>query len=216
MVSLPLKKVIRVSLSEIPYDIWVFPGLMFIIGSFSIYPILYREFFELRINRKVLINISLTPYTKLMIVFSSLIVSIIESFLIVLFSSFIYSVFTPLSIMPASILVLFICLFIYFLLLGNLYITMSLCIDSITTMFIVSFMVFIFILFGNGFLIELSFFPISIESILKWSPFSIPFQVYHQFDSTRFIDLINILLIMLLNYFWLLLNSFILKKKLQQ
>ncbi len=216
MVSLPLKKIVRVSLSEIPYDIWVFPGLMFIIGSFSIYPILYREFFELRINRKVLINISLTPYTKSMIIFSSLIVSSIEGFLIILFSSFIYSVFTPLIITPTSALVLFICLLIYFLLLGNLYITILLSIDSITTMFILSFMIFIFILFGNGFIIELSFFPLSVESILKWSPFSIPLQIYHKFDSTRFIDVLNIFLITTLNYIWLSLNSYILKKKLQQ
>ncbi len=216
IISLPLKKIIRVSLSEIPYDIWVFPGLMFIIGSLSLFPLLYREYFELRINRKVLINISLTPYSKSMIVFSSLVVSAIESFVMVLLSVGIYCFFTHLSISLPSIMVLFFCLFIYLLLLGNLYITIALSIDTITTMLLVSFMIFIFILFGNGFLIEFSFFPLSVESILKWSPFSIPFQIYHKFNSTGLMDFINLILIILLNYFWLLFNGYILKKKLQQ
>ena len=43
IISLPLKNIIRFSLSETPYDIWVLPGLIFIIGTFSLYPLLYRE-----------------------------------------------------------------------------------------------------------------------------------------------------------------------------
>ena len=57
MISIPLKNIIRFSISGVPYDIWVFPGLIFIVGSLGLYPIIYREIFDLRVHRKVLFNI---------------------------------------------------------------------------------------------------------------------------------------------------------------
>ena len=50
MIGVPLKNVIQYSLSGMSYDIWVFPGLIFILGSLSLYPLLYREYFYLRIH----------------------------------------------------------------------------------------------------------------------------------------------------------------------
>ena len=54
MISLPLKNIIRFSLGGIPYDLWVLPGMLFIISSFIMYPLLYREFFELRIHKRII------------------------------------------------------------------------------------------------------------------------------------------------------------------
>ena len=89
MISLPLKNIIRFSLAGVPFDVWVFPGLMFIINSFILFPSIYREYFELRIHKKVLVNMSLTPHTKTTIILSSLIVSILEAFFVVIFSTFV-------------------------------------------------------------------------------------------------------------------------------
>lgn len=216
IISLPLKNIIRFSLSETPYDIWVLPGLIFIIGSFSLYPLLYREYFELRIHRKVLINIALTPYSKKFFIFSSLVTSGLEALGMSIIGILVYISFTSISLTISSLLFLLLCMIIYLLLLGNLYITISLLIDALTTMFLISSMVFILILFGSGFLIEFSFFPIGLESFLKWIPISIPYQVYHKFNSTGLVDWGSLSILCILIYVWILFNSFILKRRLNQ
>ena len=216
MISLPLKNIIRFSLAGTPYDIWVFPGMIFIISSLSMFPIIYREFFELRIHGKVLINIALTPHGKRSIIFSYLVVAGLEAFVMIIFSTIVYASFIPITFNVPSIIFLIFCLAIYNLVLGNLYISLSLIIDTLTTMLLGTFMLFLLVLFGNGFLIEFSFFPLGLESFLEWSPLAIPFQIYQKFHSTGLIDYVSISIIIGLIYLWILLNSQILKQKLRQ
>ena len=216
IISLPLKNIIRFSLAEIPYDIWVLPGLIFIIGSFSLYPLLYREYFELRIHRKVLVNIALAPYSKKYMIFSSLVISGLESIGMSVLGIIVYSTFTSISLSVSSTIFLFLCLVIYLFLLGNLYITLSLLIDALTTMFLATSMIFVFILFGSGFLIEFSFFPVGIESFLKWLPLSIPFQIFHKFNATGLVDWLSLSILCVVIYLWIILNSIILKRRLRQ
>ena len=145
LVSLPLKNIIRFSLSEIPYDIWVLPGLLFIIGSFSIYPSIYRDYFEHRLNNKVLVNISLAPYSKRIIIFSTLVTSLVESFVMIFISIIIYSIFTPFILDIPTFIFLFLCLSIYLFILGNFFIFLSIWIDVISIMFLTFLMVFVLI-----------------------------------------------------------------------
>ena len=216
IISLPLKNIIRFSLAEIPYDIWVLPGLIFIVGSFSLYPLLYREYFELRIHRKVLVNIALAPYSKKYMIFSSLVISGLESIGMSVLGIIVYSTFTSISLSVSSTIFLFLCLVIYLFLLGNLYITLSLLIDALTTMFLATSMIFVFILFGSGFLIEFSFFPVGIESFLKWLPLSIPFQIFHKFNATGLVDWLSLSILCLMIYLWIIFNSIILNRRLRQ
>jgi len=216
IISLPLKNIIRFSLAEIPYDIWVLPGLIFIVGSFSLYPLLYREYFELRIHRKVLVNIALAPYSKKYMIFSSLVISGLESIGMSVLGIIVYTTFTSISLSVSSTIFLFLCLVIYLFLLGNLYITISLLIDALTTMFLATSMIFVFILFGSGFLIEFSFFPVGIESFLKWLPLSIPFQIFHKFNATGLVDWLSLSILCLVIYLWIIFNSIILNRRLRQ
>ena len=216
MISLPLKNIIRFSLGGIPYDIWVLPGILFIISSFIMYPLLYREYFELRIHKKVLTNLSLSPHSKNTMIFSSLVVSSIEAFIVVIFSTIVYASFISISINIADLGYLLFCLSLYNLLLVNLYISLSLIVDTLTTMLLLTFMIFLVIVFGNGYLIEFSFFPLGLDSIIKLSPISIPFQIFQKFNSTGMIDYLSILILTVLIYFWVLLNGYILKRKLRQ
>ena len=216
MISLPLKNIIRFSLAGVPFDVWVFPGLLFIINGFTLFPSIYREYFELRIHKKVLVNMSLTPHTKTTIILSSLIVSILEALFVVMFSAFVYISFISISLDIVDFIYLLFCLTMFSFLLGNLYISLSLLIDTLTTMLLASFMVFLVILFGNGFLIEFSFFPLGLDSILKWSPISIPFQVYKKFNITEIIDYASISISLILIYLWMALNSYLLRIKLRQ
>ena len=216
MISLPLKNIIRFSLGGIPYDVWVLPGILFIISSFIMYPLLYREYFELRIHKKVLTNLSLSPHSKNTMIFSSLVVSSIEAFIVVIFSTIVYASFISISINIADLGYLLFCLSLYNLLLGNLYISLSLIVNTLTTMLLLTFMIFLVIVFGNGYLIEFSFFPLGLDSIIKLSPISIPFQIFQKFNSTGMIDYLSISILVVLIYFWVLLNGYILKSKLRQ
>ena len=216
MISLPLKNIIRFSLGGIPYDLWVLPGMLFIISSFIMYPLLYREFFELRIHKKVLTNLSLTPHSKNTIILSNLVASSIEAFAVVIFSTILYASFIRISINIIDLGYLLFCLSLYNFVLGNLYITLSLIVDTLTTMLLSTFMLFLVIVFGNGYLIEFSFFPLAFDSIIELSPISIPFQIFQKFHSTGFIDYISVSILIVLIYFWILLNGYILKNKLRQ
>ena len=188
MISIPLKNIIRFSISGVPYDIWVFPGLIFIIGSLGLYPMIYREIFDLRVHRKVLLNITLAPYSKSQLVFGNLVVSVIEALMICLFSIFIYLSIISIPLSITDFMFLIFNLSLYLFLVGSIYILLSICIDATTTMILTSFIIIIFIIFGNGFLIEFSFFPSFIESILKYNPLSFSQKSFQRFISTGYLD----------------------------
>ena len=216
MVSVPLKNIIQYSISGVPYDLWVFPGLIFIVGSIGLYPIIYREFFDLRVHRKVLVNIALAPFSKSYLVFSSLIVGIFEAMLMTLFAALLYIGIVSIHITLFNFLFLILCLSIYLFLIGNIYILISISIDAITTMILASFSLFIFIVFGNSFLIELPFFPPVIEMLLKYNPISFPFQSYQMFINTGKINWTSFIIQISTIYGLFLLNGFLLKSKLRQ
>ena len=83
-------------------------------------------------------------------------------------------------------------------------------------MWITVFIVFNFILFGNGFIIQLEFFPPILETILKNQPFSFSFQSMQRFLNINTINWVYITILSLLIYFWILINGYVLKKKFQQ
>ena len=216
MISIPLKNIIRYSISGVPYDIWVFPGLIFIIGSLGLYPIIYREIFDLRVHRKVLLNIALAPYSKSQLVFGNLCVAVLEALIMCFFSILIYSSIVSISLNFLNFLFLIFCLVIYLFLVGNIYILLSISIDAITTMILSSFVLIFFMIFGSGFLIEFSFFPSFMESILKYNPISFSQQCYQRFTSTGNFDWMFIAIQVILIYTLFVLNGFLLKRKLRQ
>ncbi len=216
MISLPLKNIIRFSLSGALYDVWNFHGLIFLIGSIILFPIIYRDFFELRIHKKVLINITLTPHSKLKLIFSSLISSILESVFLSIIACLILISFVPLDLVFIKLLFMFACLVIYLFMIGNLYITISLIIDSLFVAMITNTMLMIYIVFGIGFIIEFPFFPSGLEQILKLIPISFPFQIFQKFNSNGLIDFSMLSMLIFLIYIWSLFNSKLLKFRLQQ
>ena len=133
-----------------------------------------------------------------------------------LFSIFIYSSIVSISLNFFNFLFLIFCLVIYLFLIGNIYILLSISIDAITTMILSSFVLIFFMIFGNGFLIEFSFFPSFMESILKYIPISFSHQCYQRFSSTGYIDWMFIAVQIILTYTLFVLNGFLLKRKLRQ
>ncbi len=216
LVVLPLKNIILFSLSGIIYEIWVYPGFIYFITSIGLIPSLYRDFFDLRIHNKLLINIALTPHSKSNIIFSYLSCSIIESVFLGILAASIYSLFIPENFEFFQYVFFLILLILHLFLLGNLFISFCLIINSITIMWITTFCFFIFIMFGNSFIIQLEFFPPILEIILKYQPFSFSYQVFNRFLSIDIIDWKLIAINLFLIYIWIILNGYILRKKFQQ
>jgi len=203
------------SLSGMPFKFWVIPGFIFIISSMGLFPLIYRDFFDLRVHRKVLVHVVLAPYRKRIVICGYLIVSAIEAIILGVIS---IGVFSAISIFPLSViqtLFMIICLSLYLLLIGNILISMGLLINTATTFFMMTFITFIFILFGNGFIIEFGFFPTEIDSFLKWQPISIPFQVFQLYINTNTIDWSMLVYPLALVIFWVIANTKILKRKLR-
>ena len=205
----------RNSLSGMPFELWVIPGFIFIISSMGLFPLIYRDFFDLRVHRKVLAHVVLAPYRKRIVICGYLIVSGIEAIILGLISICIFSAISSFPLSMIETLFMVVCLGLYLLLLGNLLISMGLLIDTVTTFFMITFTTFIFILFGNGFIIEFGFFPTGIDSFLKWQPISIPFQAFQLFINTKFIDWQMLAYPLVLVLFWVIVNTKILKWKLR-
>ena len=216
MVSLPMENILVRSLLGVSYDIWVLPGLIFIISSLVLFPLLHRDFFDLRIHNKVLGNIALAPYSKNMMIMSYLFVAGMEALVAALISMVIYSGFIsfPFSFSQFGFMVL--CLLLYILILGNLFITVSLLTESITSHLFITFMIFIIILFGSGLIIEFRFFPRVVETVLIFQPLSIPFRTLQIFLSNGTVQWALIGLSLVLALAWILTNGFLLKYKLRQ
>ena len=205
----------RNSLSGMPFELWVIPGFIFIISSMGLFPLIYRDFFDLRVHRKVIAHVVLAPYRKRIVICGYLIVSGIEAIILGLISICIFSAISSFPLSMIETLFMIVCLGLYLLLLGNLLISMGLLIDTVTTFFMITFTTFIFILFGNGFIIEFGFFPTGIDSFLKWQPISIPFQAFQLFINTKFIDWQMLAYPLVLVLFWVIVNTKILKWKLR-
>ena len=215
LVGLSLNNIMRNSLSGMPFELWVIPGFIFIISSMGLFPLIYRDFFDLRVHRKVLAHVVLAPYRKRIVICGYLIVSGIEAIILGLISICIFSAISSFPLSMIETLFMIVCLGLYLLLLGNLLISMGLLIDTVTTFFMITFTTFIFILFGNGFIIEFGFFPTGIASFLKWQPISIPFQAFQLFINTKFIDWQMLAYPLVLVLFWVIVNTKILKWKLR-
>lgn len=216
MIGSPLKNIIRYSISGVPYDVWAFPGLIFILGSIVIFPPLFREFFDLRMHGKSLINIALTPHSKTKIVFSNLVVAIVETIIVSILTGFIYTSFIEISFSFLNALFFLSTLILYLFLIGNLFITFLLIIDTLSSVLLSMSIIFLINIFGNGFIIETSFFPNGLGELLTLHPLSLPVQLYRTFNSIGIINLKILLSLFPIIYLWVLLNSFLLKRKILQ
>tara|TARA_A100001015_G_C14985171_1_gene711219 strand:+ start:1118 stop:1867 length:750 start_codon:yes stop_codon:yes gene_type:complete len=216
MIGLPLKNIIRFSITKVPYDVWVFPGLIFILSSILIFPSLYREFFTLRFHGNALANITLSPHRKINIIFSNLIASILESIIFSILTSLIYIYITKMIFNLLNIFFLLVCLVIFLLLVGNLFITIFLILDTLSIVLLSSGIIYLYIIFGNGLIIETSFFPNGISEILEIMPFSLVFKQFQIFNSIGIINFQIFIILLTLIYFWILLNGFLLKRKMSQ
>ena len=214
--TLGLGNIMLETITRFSYQKWLYPGLVLIVYTIVIIPIIYREFFDLRVNSRTLITLSLTPLSKLQLIGLLLLTALTEAtiFSIVAMTIFLYLMDLSLSIL--DLLYILVALNIFGLIVSNGLITISLLTDRINTFFIVTFIFFFFIIFSSELLFEFEFYPLSISAVLENLPTSMvsnwcrSLMFNGNFYWTLFITPLGIGLV------WIIFNSVLLKRKLRQ
>ena len=214
--TLGIGNIILETITKFSYQKWLYPGLVLIVNTIVIIPIIYREFFDLRVNSRTLITLSLTPLSKLQLIGLLLLTALAEAtiFSMVAMTIFLYLMNLSLSIL--DLLYILVAMNIFGLIVSNGLITISLLTDRINTFFIVTFIFFFFIIFSSELLFEFQFYPFRISAVFENLPTSMvsnwcrSLMFNGNFYWTLFITPLGIGLV------WIIFNSVLLKRKLRQ
>ena len=214
--NLAFRNILKNSIYDINFDVWIYPSMIFFVSSLCIIPSIFRDLFDLRIHKKVLTYLSISPWSKQFLVSSVLIVSLIEAFTIAIFSFILYSFIIPHPFNFLETIVLFIYLLIYILVFGNILITISILSDKSATYMLSLMILFFTVLFGSGLIIELNFFPSSISYILSILPIGMIVSAMQSYLYSGFINWPFTFIPILISGTLLIINSILIRKKLRQ
>ncbi len=214
--NLAFRNILKNSIYDINFDVWIYPSMIFFVSSLCIIPSIFRDLFDLRIHKKVLTYLSISPWSKQFLVSSVLIVSLIEAFTIAIFSFILYSFIIPHPFNFLETIVLFIYLLIYILVFGNILITISILSDKSATYMLSLMILFFTVLFGSGLIIELNFFPSSINYLLSIFPISMTVSAMQSYLYSGFIDWGFTLIPIFISIGNIIINSVLIRNKLRQ
>jgi len=214
--NLALRKIPSIGLYDISFDTWIYPSMIFLVTGLAILPSIFRDLFDLRVHKKVLSYLSLSPYSKKYMIFSFSIVSLFESLIFGLFSAILFSVIIPypFGLIQTFGFILYFC--IYTFLLANIFITVSIISDKLSTLFISLFGFIFFMFFGSSLIISLNFYPPTIKSILSLLPLVMCIKSMQSYLFSGFINWAFTIIPILSSFFLLLINSILIKNKLKQ
>ncbi len=214
--DLAFRNILINSIYDINFDTWIYPSMIFFVSSLCIKPSIFRDLFDLRIHKKVLTYLSISPWSKQFLVSSVLVVSLVEASSISLFSLILYSFIIPHPFNIFETIALFIYLLIYILVYGNLLITISILSDKSATFLLSVMILFFFTLFGSGLIIDLNFFPSSINYFLSVFPISMTVSAMQSYLYSGFIDWGFTLIPIFMSISFLIINSMLIRNKLRQ
>ena len=214
--TLGIGNIILETITKFSYQKWLYPGLVLIVNTIVIIPIIYREFFDLRVNSRTLITLSLTPLSKLQLIGLLLLTALAEATIFSMVAMTIFLYLMDLSLSILDLLYILVAMNIFGLIVSNGLITISLLTDRINTFFIVTFIFFFFIIFSSELLFEFQFYPFMISAVFENLPTSMvsnwcrSLMFNGNFYWTLFITPLCIGLV------WIIFNSVLLKRKLRQ
>ena len=214
--NLAFRNVLIMGLYDVKFDTWIYPSMVLFVSGLSIIPSIFRDIFDLRIHKKVLTYLSLSPYSKRFIIFSFLMVALIEGIIMSLGSILLFSFIIPYPFGLIETIVLLVYSSIFILVFGNILITISILADKSATFLLSIVILFFFILLGSGLIIELSFFPPSVNYILSIFPISMTVQAMQSHLFSGFINWPLIFSPLLFSIGLLIINSILLRNKLRQ
>ena len=214
--NLAFRNVLIMSLYDVKFDTWIYPSMVLFVSGLSIIPSIFRDIFDLRIHKKVLTYVSLSPYSKRFIIFSFLMVALIEGIIMSLGSILLFSFIIPYPFGLIETIVLLVYSSIFILVFGNILITISILADKSATFLLSIVILFFFILLGSGLIIELPFFPPSVNYILSIFPISMIVQAMQSYLFSGFINWPLTFSPLLFSMGLLIINSILLRNKLRQ
>ena len=215
-ITMVMKNIVVQSIDQVPYDVWVFPGIILLIASVSTFSLIYRDLFDLRIHKKSFIPITLAPYGKTHLVIGFLVTSIIESLVYVIVAMGVLTVLLPEPLNWSAYFIVPLFTLLYIFLLGNLIITFSVLTDRISTYLSITISMFLFILFATGVLVEFDFYPKTIGTLLSYFPLS---MILSDLRGILFFNRVEwgpIIIPVATALGWTWLNGYMLKRKLKQ
>ena len=214
--NLAFRNVLIMSLYDVKFDTWIYPSMVLFVSGLSIIPSIFRDIFDLRIHKKVLTYVSISPYSKRFIIFSFLMVALIEGIIMSLGSILLFSFIIPYPFGLIETIVLLVYSSIFILVFGNILITISILADKSATFLLSIVILFFFILLGSGLIIELPFFPPSVNYILSIFPISMIVKAMQSYLFSGFINWPLIFFPLLFSIGLLIINSILLRNKLRQ
>ena len=214
--NLAFRKIPVVGIYDVDFDIWIYPSMIFLVTGLSIIPSVFRDVFDLRVHKKVLPYLSLSPYSKRYMVFSFSIVSLLESIIIgfvavILFSSIISY---PFGLIKTFGFIFYFSIYIF--LLSNVFIMISILSDKLSTIFISLFVFIFFMLFGSGLIISPDFYPPSINGTLSLLPLVMCVKSMQSYLFSGFINFSHTIIPIFTSVVLLIINSIVLRNKLSQ
>lgn len=211
-----MKHVIVRSINEIPYEHWVYPGLVMLIAAITLFPLLYRDFFDLRIHKKSLLSITLTPITKRGLIFCILVSALVEATVFALIGMLVLALLVALPFSWLDYSVLILAVVVYAALLGNIFISLSLLVDRISTYLAITLIAFVGLPFGSGLLVEFEFYPLTLGRILEVLPTGLVVGFVRGFLFENSLDWLGLVVVLAVIGVWTLANGLLLRQKLHQ
>jgi len=214
--NLAFRKIPVIGIYDVDFDIWIYPSMLFLVTGLSILPSIFRDVFDLRVHKKVLSYLSLSPYSKRYMVFSFSIVSLVESIIVgfvavILFSSIISY---PFGLIKTFGFIFYFSIYIF--LLSNVFIMISILSDKLSTIFISLFVFIFFMLFGSGLIISPDFYPPSINGALSLLPLVMCVKSMQSYLFSGFINFSHTIIPIFTSIILLIINSILLRNKLSQ
>lgn len=214
VINLPFKRLVVNPLWNIPHEQWIYPGLTIIVVIMMMIPSVHRDLFDLRIHKKLLPALALTPISKSIYLYNFLITILIETIVYTIIVMAVYSILIVPGFSGLDYLIMF-PFFLLFIALGaNILITLSLTVNKTTLYNLLMLMFFLFIVFASGTVIEFEYFPEIIGNVLRYLPTG---QIMQSLRMALFSGVINwliLLSVLVTIILWALLNGILFKKSL--
>tara|TARA_B100001564_G_C20666051_1_gene683852 strand:+ start:2086 stop:2835 length:750 start_codon:yes stop_codon:yes gene_type:complete len=214
--NLALRKIPAIGLYDIEFDVWTYPSMIFLVAGLCILPSIFRDVFDLRVHKKVLSYLSLSPHSKRYMILSFSIVSIAESLIFGFVSIILFSALIPypFGLIKTVGFILYFCIYVF--LLSNVFITISILSDKLSTILISVFVFILFLLFGSGLIISLSYYPSSLENTLSALPLVMVIKAMQSYLFSGFINWVFTVIPLLTSLLLLSINSILIRNKLRQ
>ena len=210
------KNIIVRSINGQPYEIWVLPGLMMFLAAVLITPMIYRDFFHLRIHSKALISMTLAPIRKSSIILGILVSALLEVLFIISIGMGVYSIIFPHTVMLYRAGYILLYSVIFALLYGNIIIMLSLFTERISVFMSALLTTLIAIMFACGLFIEFDFFPLTMSTVFQYFPLSMLSTACRSIIFINTFDMINTVTPIVITILLIVFNSLLLKRKMKQ